>query len=73
MLDHKLQNTLRVRTVCAGKLILPVFAGWQHHVESFVDVPYVSTQSRDMFTVRVLTIVLCVELVDWQEVGRCKM
>jgi hypothetical protein len=52
---------------------LPVFAGWQHHVESFVDVPYVSTQSRDMFTVRVLTIVLCVELVDGQEVGRCKM
>jgi len=62
-LDLTLFNAPRARTVSASKLLLPLFAWWHHHVERFVDLPYLPACSGQRFLLEHWTLHLVLTLL----------
>jgi len=70
-LNHKPRKAPRARTHSASKPRLLSFAWWHHWVDSFVDLPYLPAWSGEIFFLRALTIVVCVDFVVGRDVACC--
>jgi hypothetical protein len=73
ILDLKLCNARRARTLSTCKPLIPSFAWWRRWVDHFVDVPHLSGGGGKTFCFRALTIVACVDFVVERDVRCCKL
>jgi hypothetical protein len=68
ILDRKLHNAPRARTLAAFEPLFPSGTGWRHYGERFVDLPYFPAGGGEEIMFGASTIEICVYFVVGRDV-----